>query len=360
MGNICLGKSPQFLRGFILKKIKIIYHISMKKFLMQTLELEDYEILPVELSGGSRPRITLLNKNNHKFFLKLYTKTPRELWVELFASKLWDRLQGFTPVQDVTLKKIPDSILQSIKSTLWNNPVGLKPLGVLIDNAFPVDFEIKYGHRVVGKNPRDTISMKEVYDSICRNYAFAWLHESLLQWYSDMIIFDALIGNMDRHLENWWVLEDSIFQSSQMTLMPKHNLDKSVRFTPLFDHGSAALFELSEEKVREYLKNLSLFQSSYIQWWKYSLITADNWEPMNIFDTIQYQIKNSAWKKYLKKSIQAISLLTLLDMAEVIFKMPEDRVDENENREAIEYSRDRKELLLQSLYLRQQILRKLL
>jgi hypothetical protein len=43
-------------------------------------------------------------------------------------------------------------------------------------------------------------------------------------------------------------------------------------------------------------------------------------------------------------------------MAEVIFKMPEDKVEESEDREAIEYSRERKELLLQSLYFRQQIL----
>ncbi len=47
-------------------------------------------------------------------------------------------------------------------------------------------------------------------------------------------------------------------------------------------------------------------------------------------------------------------------MAEVIFKMPEDRIEENENREAIEYSRERKELLLQSLHFRQQILLELL
>ncbi len=43
-------------------------------------------------------------------------------------------------------------------------------------------------------------------------------------------------------------------------------------------------------------------------------------------------------------------------MAEVIFKMPEDKIEENKNREAIEYSRERKELLLQSLYIRQQLL----
>lgn len=334
----------------------------MKKFLIQTLHLDDYEILSEWLSWGSRPRATLKNiKNHHKFFLKSYTKTPRELWVELFASKLWEKLEQFVPVQEVTIKKkIPESILLEFKKSLWDSHKDLKPLWVLIDNAFPSNFEIKYWHRVVWKDPRDSVSMKNVFDSISKSYGFAWLHEDLLQGYSDMIIFDTLIGNMDRHLENWWILESDIFRSNQMVLDPKILLQDSVRFTPLFDNWSAWLFELSEADINFYLKNLTIFKSKYILRNKYSLITADSGEPMNIFATIQYQIENSEWKKYLKKSIMSIGKLTLLDMAEVIFKMPEDKVDENENREAIEYSRERKELLLQSLYYRQQLLVELL
>lgn len=341
---------------------KTYYYSSMKKYLLQNLHLDDYIILPDELSWWSRPRLTLKNvKNHHKFFLKSYTKTPRELWVELFASKLWEKIPNFVQVQEVTLKKIPENILEEFKTVYWIESDNLKPLWVLIDNAFPSNFEIKYWHRVVWKNPRDDISMKEVFDSIRRSYGFARLHENLLQSYSDMIIFDALIGNMDRHLENWWILESEQFRL-QLAIDPKSAFleDEDVKFTPLFDHGSAWLFELSEKKVCDYLENLWLFRERYILGWKYSLITADNWEPMNIFETIRYQMENSEWKKYLKKSIQAIGTLTLLDMAEVIFKMPEDRIEENEDREAIEYSRERKELLLQSLHFRQQILLELL
>lgn len=329
----------------------------MKKYLLQTLNLDDYTILTEEVSWGSRPRITLLNGNNHKFFLKSYTITPRELWVELFASKLWEKLKDFIQIQSVTLKIIPESILVKLRESYGNNELNIKPLWVLIDNAFRSNFEIKYGYRVVWKDSRQTISMKEVLDSIRRNYGFARLHENLLQCYSDMIIFDAFIGNMDRHLENWWILESEKFRI-QIALDPKSAFlqNEDVRFTPLFDHGSAGLFELTEEKIHEYLKNLDLFREAYILWGKYSLITADNGEPMNIFKTISYQIKNSEWKKYLKKSIQAIGKLTLLDMAEVIFKMPEDKTWEDEHREAIEYSRERKELLLQSLYFRQKLL----
>lgn len=330
----------------------------MKKYLLQNLELKDYIILTDWLSGWSRPRLALKNlKNHHKFFLKSYTKTPRELWVELFASKLGEKIPNFAQIQEVTLKKIPSDILDEFKKIYWWTEADLKPLGVLIDNAFPSSFEIKYGHRVVWKNPRDQISMKEVFDSIRKNYWFAKLQESLLQSYSDMIVFDALIGNMDRHLENWWILESDKFRW-QLAMDPKIAFvqDEDVKFTPLFDHWSAWLFELSEEKVHMYLADLWVFREKYIFGRKYSLITADNGKPMNIFWTIEYQIQNSEWKKYLKKSILSISSLTLLDMAEVIFKMPEDKVWDNENRAAIEYSRERKELLLQSLYFRQQAL----
>ncbi len=333
----------------------------MKKYLLQPLNLTDYkEILADEVSGGSRPRLTLLNENNHKFFLKSYTKTPRELWVELFASKLWNKLTNFVKIQSVTLKKIPDSILDRLKVSYWDSGLNIKPLWVLIDNAFRSNYEIKYWYRIVSKGPMDTVSMKEVFIAISKMYWFAWLHEELLQSYSDMVVFDALIWNMDRHLENWWILESDVFLWSQMTLIPKEHFIDSVKFTPLFDHWSAGLFELSEEKVCDYLQDLENFKERYILWWKYSLITADNGEPMNIFKTLDYQLRNSPWKKYLKKSITSIGKLTLLDMAEVIFKMPEDRVSESEHRETIEYSRERKELLLQSLFIRQKLLTDLL
>ena len=81
--------------------------------------------------------------------------------------------------------------------------------------------------------------MKEVYDSISKSYGFTGAHEKLLQNYADMIVFDALIGNMDRHLENWGILEHEKFRSSQMVMDPKEVLSESFKFTPLFDNGSA-------------------------------------------------------------------------------------------------------------------------
>ncbi len=55
-----------------------------------------------------------------------------------------------------------------------------------------------------------------------------------LKWLLDMMLFDVLIGNTDRHQENWGF----VFQS-----------DGKVRLTPLFDNGTALGHERFTERV---------------------------------------------------------------------------------------------------------------
>ena len=70
------------------------------------------------------------------------------------------------------------------------------------------------------------------------------MHASLttdrLKWIADMALFDALIGNTDRHQENWGV----IFLS-----------DKTSRLSPLFDNGTALGHERFLDKIMGWDKN---------------------------------------------------------------------------------------------------------
>lgn len=58
------------------------------------------------------------------------------------------------------------------------------------------------------------------------------------QWWTDALLFDALIGNTDRHQDNWGFL----FKSRQ-------NAFPRVRFMPLFDNGTSLGHERFVEKV---------------------------------------------------------------------------------------------------------------
>jgi len=63
----------------------------MKHFTVNELNLDSYKSIlgPTEVSGGTRPRLTLIHKDgNKKYFFKTYSKNPREVWSECLASHI--------------------------------------------------------------------------------------------------------------------------------------------------------------------------------------------------------------------------------------------------------------------------------
>ena len=65
----------------------------------------------------------------------------------------------------------------------------------------------------------------------------------MIDSFYEMCVFDSIIGNQDRHCENWGILYDS---------------DNNASFAPLYDNGSSLLNGLSEDRVEEMLKNPSM------------------------------------------------------------------------------------------------------
>ena len=328
----------------------------MKKYLFWKFDSTKHQILQKELIWWSRPRILVRNiQNHHVYILKSYSYNARELWVELFASLLWNKISWIS-VQKASITVIPQDFLNKLELQIPESTDNLKPLVILIQNAFPSWYETDYWYKILWLAPRDIPSLDTVFEKISQKYSGYWRDEKILQSYTDMLIFDALIWNMDRHLENWWVHE-----SKQIFLEKKKEFIRdTVRFTTLFDHGSAWLFELEEEKVKYYLSDIDRYEKEYILNTWYSLLNSDDWWDKNIFSILKKAYSEIKWKKYIKKSIEKISNLCYIDIAEVIFKMPEDNKETPSKREKIDYSRDRKELLLRWIILRQKNLKNII
>lgn len=216
-------------------------------------------------------------------------------------------------------------------------------------NVFPKNHEQLYGSQIIG-TASDPISLQHVEEAVRSRYLDS---DDILQAFSDMIVFDAWIGNMDRHHENWAITQTSIAQQMSMFSLPKderERLKKKRWFTQLYDHGSSLLFELGEEKVRYYLEHQEQFVKDYILGKKYALLLGVNDKEMNIFDIIQQNIENKTnWSKRLKKSIAKICAVDSLKVAQAIMQMPTDGL--------LAYSADRKSLLYLSLEKRREILR---
>ena len=288
--------------------------------------------------GGTRPRLTLVHKDtNQKFFFKTYTHNAREVWAECLASHI-AKLVGI-PAQLVTIKTAP-SVLANFMTRHYGEVLGKswKPIGTLARNIFTKNIDITYGSAIVG-NLNTPLTLTDIEERIKKRYYGA---EDLLQSFTDMVVFDVLIGNMDRHHENWGVCEDKKYR--QQLLFDKKQLISLRNFTPLFDHGSSLMFELSDEDV-EKLHNNEERLMHYVEGAKFGFILDPEGNEANPFKLLEeYVSVNKDWTRRIKLSLEKIKKLDLLALAELIIQMP--IIDD------LEYSLERRKLLYKSLLLR--------
>lgn len=323
----------------------------MRHFSFDTIS-NTYKPVKIEVIGGSRPRLTLEHKRTkQKFFLKSYRHNTREIWAEMLASKLGELAE--IDIQYVSLKRLPKYLSDIFEEHYTNYlPAGWKPIGALVRNIFPKKHEQLYGSQIIG-TASDPVSLQRIEDAIRATYLDS---EDLLQKFSDMVVFDAWIGNMDRHHENWAVTQTSISQQLglfSLSRPEREALIKKRQFTQLFDHGSSLLFELGEEKVERYLADRNLFVRQYIIGKKYALLLGVDGERLNIFDILAQNVsKNTKWRPRIKRSIQKILDVDSLKVAQLILQMPTDG--------ALNYSLGRKSLLYFSLEQRKAILKSIL
>lgn len=99
---------------------------------------------------------------------------------------------------------------------------------------------------------------------------------SLLEDIFNMIIFDALIGNSDRHHSNWGIL----FEYNHNSLCPNYKL------APLYDNGSSLCSYINEDDIENILTDKLRFES-VINTKSKSTIGWNETRPIRHFELIQ-------------------------------------------------------------------------
>ena len=205
---------------------------------IELIQINDKEWTKIEgLSSKGRRVKSWYEKNaTNDIYLykepKIYKSTgtvTKEIWTELIAYKIGTKLGLDIP--------------QAIPATDGEN------YGILIKSFLPQENSI-----------RTEIALAEAQDILNKTNLKLYhnlhtismlLNEELLEkdcWkkFKQMLIFDCIIGNNDRHDENWGILYGSALEK--------------LKLSPIYDNASCLTYGDNEEKVLELLTNENQFE----------------------------------------------------------------------------------------------------
>lgn len=88
-------------------------------------------------------------------------------------------------------------------------------------------------------------------------------HQLIINDFIEMLVFDAIIGNRDRHQQNWAIIREiKIKNRTNKSLLniflKKENFPDIVinaRFSPFFDNGNCLAYNIIEEKLEDFLND---------------------------------------------------------------------------------------------------------
>lgn len=111
-------------------------------------------------------------------------------------------------------------------------------------------------------------TLENIQAAICSLFKDPEINEKILTHLASYLVLDALIGNTDRHHENWGLMLTQTPQGNESKILLK------LQVAPTFDHASSLGRELRDEKRSQYLKEKSI--ESYIRKGRGAIFLSEN------------------------------------------------------------------------------------
>ncbi len=254
----------------------------------EIIDITDWNAQDWVSTGGTRSKKYVQAPDGKFYYFKRSYKTEGrdyffEFWSEIIATQIgtslgFDMLKYVPAIDGAEMGCLSESMIKSDSEEL----IEIGKYMTALENRFQPDF--KEGRRLY------------TFDLIEKTFE-AFDKDEHLDRVVEHIIFDCLIGNGDRHQENWAFITEITWRSAALTqieiaakegvfedassifsflgldkfiksivnidlkkLKPEANfarlyLQKTQAFAPIFDSGSSLGRELSENKITEMLKD---------------------------------------------------------------------------------------------------------
>ncbi len=187
-------------------------------------------------------------KEGHRYLFKLSSpRYPEQFWAEIIAYRLGTQMDIDVPPAFVAYDSKTN---QSGALIEWF----LRPIGLLNSEDYIAggDFCQQYipnFDRRKGKQHNfETVS--QIFEDLPKKHLS--FNADWKKYWAKAFVFDALIGNTDRHQDNWGII---------VGILPSLNpIGEEIRISPVFDNGTSMGHEISPSKFAYYDKNDNLMK----------------------------------------------------------------------------------------------------
>jgi HipA-like C-terminal domain len=272
-----------------------------------TRTLVGYRAAPDIGIGGKAPKWVLVRDANPEdfFIAKLGATNGRaETFTELFNNQLGESL-GFEMAHSGVARL--DSQLYFVTKNFRSVDERLVHGSLMIEEVFGAKRETERIHPRSEQAFYGIDFLKDVIEAFCKDDAAV-----VFEKFVEMLVFDALIGSMDRHAQNWGVLQ-------------KTSLPQRFRLAPIYDSARALLWLLPEAKLVGYDRNEAMLEK-YIDASKPCIGPSRNHPKVNAcnhFDVVENLME--LYPHQTKTALAKISSETSYKAGEILSSFPYDR-----------------------------------
>lgn len=173
----------------------------------------------------------------HRYLFKLSSKRyPEQFWAEIIAYRLGLQMDVDVPPTFVAYDSKKNQSGALIEWFLSSKEDRNIPGGDYCQQYIP-SFDRKKGKQ------HNFETVRQIFEDLSKEY----LHEDWKRYWAKVFLFDALIGNTDRHQDNWGIISSS-------------NPKEIARITPVFDNGTSMGHEISSDQFDHYYENDNLLK----------------------------------------------------------------------------------------------------